>query len=67
MMETFVMVHTHQSLQEIRNWSVQYLFLVSRCIGAALGHKKADEVLNPDGVDKEGIRDLTGGEKEVIL
>ena len=67
MMETFVMVHSHQSLQEIRNWSVQYFFLVSRCIGVALGHKKADEVLNPDGVDRDGVRDLTGGKKEVMM
>jgi hypothetical protein len=29
----------------------------------ALGHKKADEVLKLDGVDREGIRDLIGGEK----
>ena len=67
LMETFVMVHTHQRLEEIRGRTVQYFFLVSRCIGAALGHKKADEVLNPDGVDREGVRDLTGGKKEVFL
>lgn len=67
MMETFVMVHTHQSLHDIRNWTVQYFFLVSRCISVALGHKKADEVLNPESVDKGGIRDLTGGKREVIL
>ncbi|MBB1557735.1 MAG: hypothetical protein HG439_004600 [candidate division SR1 bacterium] len=67
LMETFVMVHTHQRLEEIRGRTIQYFFLVSRCIGAALGHKKADEVLNPDGVDREGIRDLTGGKKEVMM
>jgi hypothetical protein len=33
----------------------------------ALGHKKADEVVNPDGVDREGIRDLTRGMKEVMM
>lgn len=67
LMETFVMVHTHQRLEEIRGRTLQYFFLVSRCIGAALGHKKADEVLNPDGIDREEVRDLTGGEKEVVL
>lgn len=67
MMETFVMVHTHQSFEEIRKRTVQYFFLVSRCIVAALWHKKADEVLNPDSVDRESIRDLTGGKKEVVL
>gem|GEM_PF-978873 len=67
LMETFVMVHTHQRLEEIRGRTIQYFFLVSRCIGAALGHKKADEVLNPDGVDREGVRDLTGGNKEVVM
>ena len=67
LMETFVMVHTHQRLEEIRGWTLQYFFLVSRCIGAALGHKKADEVLNPDGVDREEVRDLTGGKKEVMM
>ena len=66
-METFVMVHAHQRLEEIRGWTVQYFFLVSRCIGVALGHKKADEVLNPDGVDREGLRDLTGGKKKVMM
>ena len=56
LMETFV-----------RGRTLQYFFLVSRCIGAALGHKKADEVLNPEGVDREGVRDLTGGKKEVMM
>jgi hypothetical protein len=38
-------------------------FLVSRCIAAALGHKKADGVYNTDAVDREGVRDLIRGEK----
>ncbi len=42
-------------------------FLVSRCIGAALGHKKVDGVLNTDAVDREGVRDLILGEKEVMM
>jgi len=67
LMETFVMVHTHQRIEDIRGRTIQYFFLVSRCIGAALGHKKADEVINPDGVDREGVRDLTGGKKEVVM
>lgn len=67
LMETFVMVHTHQRLEEIRGRTLQYFFLVSRCIGAALGHKKADEVLEPEGVDREEVRDLTGGKKEVMM
>ena len=46
---------------------LQYFFLLFRCIGAALGHKKADEFLNPDGVDREGLRDLTGGKKKVMM
>jgi hypothetical protein len=33
----------------------------------ALGHKKADEVLSPDGVDREGVRGLTGEMKEVMM
>lgn len=40
-------------------------FLVSRGIRAALGHKKADEVLNPDGAGREG--DLTIGKKGFMM
>jgi hypothetical protein len=32
-----------------------------------LTHKKADEVLNSDGVDREGVRDLTGGKREMVM
>ena len=42
---------------------LHYFFLVSRCIRAALRYKKAYEVLKLDGLDREGIRNLTGEEK----
>ena len=42
-------------------------FLLSRCIEAALAHKKVDDVLNPDAVDREGVRDLIRGKKEVMM
>ena len=46
---------------------LQYFFLLFRCIEAAFAHKKVDEVLNPDGVDREGIRDFARGMKELMM
>lgn len=67
MMETFVMVHTHQSLESIRDWTVQYFFLVSSFIPVALWHKKAEDVLKADEPDRKAIKKLTNGKWELIV
>lgn len=67
MMETFVMVHTHQSLESIRNRTVQYFFLISNFIPVALWHKKPEEVLRPTEPDRKKIKELTKWKWEYIV
>jgi len=45
---------------------LQYFLLLFSCIEAALAHKKVDEALNPDAVDREGVRDLIRGKKVIM-
>ena len=60
-------MYSYQKFEEIKGLTLHYFFLVFRCIEAALAHKKVDDVLNPDAVDREGVRDLIRGKKEVMM